>query len=166
MAGAESRIVRIVDLLLLVAQRVAEVSLGIMAIVMAIDVVGRYLFNRPLNGSDEFIGSLLLLVFFAGIPLATRTGEHVTIDLVTSALTERAQRWQQAAGNLIAAGISLLLMAAAWRKASELARHGDVSLVMGIPQAPLYYFASTMLALNVLVILAVIVLSSRRAKDA
>lgn len=166
MASDENRGMRVVDFLLLIVQRIAEISLAFMALVMVTDVIGRYLFNRPLNGSDEIIGALVLLVFFAAVPLATRTGDHVTIDLVTSALSEDAKRWQQAAGNLIAAGISLLLMAAAWMKASELARYGDVSLVMGIPLAPLYFFASAMLGFNVLVILAVTVLSFRSAKDA
>src|SRR6266581_350587 len=46
------------------------------------DVVGRYIFNWPIRGAFEITELLLLALIFAGLPLASRADEHVTLDFI------------------------------------------------------------------------------------
>ena len=57
----------------------AFLLLGLM-LLTAVDVVSRYVFNWPLRGAFELTELGLLVLIFAGLPLASRRGEHVTLD--------------------------------------------------------------------------------------
>src|SRR5262245_64287750 len=46
------------------------------------DVVGRYIFNWPIRGAFEITELLLLTLIFAGLPLASRADEGVTLDFL------------------------------------------------------------------------------------
>src|SRR4249920_4144256 len=56
------------------------------------DVIGRYVFNWPLRGAFEITELLLLTLIFAGLPLASRADEHVTLDFIDMTLSERGRR--------------------------------------------------------------------------
>ena len=80
-------------------ERRADAVLGIAAsaILMAmmcltfVDVVARYVFNRPLRGGFEITELLLLVLIFAGLPLVSHADEHVTMDFIDRLLGERAK---------------------------------------------------------------------------
>src|SRR5215467_3054674 len=55
------------------------------------EVVGRYVFNRPIRGAFEITELLLLTLIFAGLPLASRADEHVTLDFIDMVLSSRSQ---------------------------------------------------------------------------
>ena len=63
----------------------AMLLFGLMALTTA-DVIGRYIFNWPLRGAFEITELLLLTLIFAGLPLASRADEHVTLDFIDMAL--------------------------------------------------------------------------------
>jgi TRAP-type C4-dicarboxylate transport system permease small subunit len=47
-----------------------------------VDVVARYVFNRPISGAFEVTELLLLVLIFAGLPLVSHADEHVTMEQV------------------------------------------------------------------------------------
>src|SRR5215467_6819562 len=55
------------------------------------DVIGRYIFNWPIRGAFEITELLLLTLIFAGLPLASRADEHVTLDFIDMLLSSRSQ---------------------------------------------------------------------------
>jgi hypothetical protein len=59
----------------------AVLLFGLMMLTTA-DVIGRYIFNWPLRGAFEITELLMLALIFAGLPLASRTDEHVTLDFI------------------------------------------------------------------------------------
>ena len=59
----------------------AVLLFGLMMLTTA-DVIGRYIFNWPLRGAFEITELLLLTLIFAGLPLASRADEHVTLDFI------------------------------------------------------------------------------------
>ena len=61
-----------------------------------VDVVLRYLFNAPIHGAFPIMGFLLGLVVFTSLPLITRDGRHITVDLFERHYTGRfgvATQW-------------------------------------------------------------------------
>src|SRR5258707_10984481 len=58
----------------------AAVMLFLM-LLTCVDVVGRYFLNKPLTGGFELTEVLLASLIFAGLPLVTLRGDHITVDL-------------------------------------------------------------------------------------
>ncbi|MBW2063488.1 MAG: TRAP transporter large permease subunit [Deltaproteobacteria bacterium] len=75
--------------------------LAMMMLVTTVDVFSRFLFNLPVTGSIEITGFLLVATIMLGIPYAAAKKQHVTIDIVTSKLSERS--------NLVLNSITLLV---------------------------------------------------------
>ncbi|MBL8376255.1 MAG: TRAP transporter small permease [Burkholderiales bacterium] len=127
----------------------------LMMAVTVVDVVGRYFLDRPLKGSAEATEFLLACLVFAGIPIAAATGEHIRIDLLDHMLPRTLLRWQRVFGSLVAA---LVIGFVAWRlllRGNELARLGDRSSHLDLPNAPFAWFMAAMAALAVIVFLSV-----------
>src|SRR5215471_17352556 len=76
------------------------------------DVIGRYIFNWPIRGAFEVTELLLLTLIFAGLPLASRADEHVTLDFIDMILGEGSRLLLRRLVDLIC---GLLFLGLAWR---------------------------------------------------
>jgi TRAP-type C4-dicarboxylate transport system permease small subunit len=113
-----------------------------------IDVVSRYLFNWPLRGAFEITELLLLTLIFAGLPLASRAGEHVTLDFIDRALATAGRRLLRRFMDLICGAIILGLAWRVWIKAGKIAAYGDTTEVLRLPVGPFVYFMAVMVAVT------------------
>jgi TRAP-type C4-dicarboxylate transport system permease small subunit len=140
-------------------ERRADAVLGIAAsailfclmVLTFCDVVGRYLFNRPVRGAFELTELGLVVLIFAGLPLVSRANEHVTMDFIDKMVGERGLRLLECAVDAICALIMFFL---AWQvriKAHKIASYGDTTDVLGVPVGPFVYFMAVMVALTGLV---------------
>ena len=65
--------------------------LAVMMIIITLDVILRYFFNSPIDGSLELIRFVLVLTVLLAIPYTTVRKQHVAIDIVTSKLSEKTR---------------------------------------------------------------------------
>jgi len=84
--------------------------LGAMA-TMVITVAGAA-FGSPLLGDSEIVEMLGGIAVFAFLPYCHLRGANVLVDFFTKPLPERAQRWLDAAMNVVFAAVVVIL---AWR---------------------------------------------------
>lgn len=126
---------------------------GLMALTTA-DVIGRYFFNWPLRGAFEITELLLLTLIFAGLPLASRVDEHVTLDFVDKLLDRKGRLFLRRAVDLVCGLIILGLAWRVWVKAGTIAGYGDTTDVLRVPVAPFVYFMTIMVAVTGVVHLA------------
>jgi TRAP-type transport system small permease protein len=125
----------------------AVLLFGLMGLTTA-DVISRYIFNWPLRGAFEITELLLLALIFAGLPLASRADEHVTLDFIDMILTERGRQLLRRLVDLVC---GILFLALAWRvliKAGKIAGYGDTTDVLRIQVAPFVYFMAAMVAIT------------------
>ena len=73
---------------------VAAVMIFSMAGLTFLDVLGRYVFSAPIQGTFEIVGLLLGVVTFAALPLVTHSRTHITVDLFDSFIRGKF-RWVQ-----------------------------------------------------------------------
>jgi TRAP-type transport system small permease protein len=128
----------------------AVLLLGLVMITTA-DVIGRYIFNRPLRGAFEITELLLLTLIFAGLPLASRADEHVTLDFIDAAFGPRGRRLLRRVVDLVC---GVIILGLAWRvfiKAGKIAGYGDTTEVLRIPVGPFVYFMALMVAITAVV---------------
>jgi TRAP-type C4-dicarboxylate transport system permease small subunit len=131
----------------------ALLLLGLM-LLTTVDVVSRYIFNWPLRGAFEITELLLLTLIFAGLPLASRAGEHVTLDFIDRPLTPWGRRLLRRLIDLLCGAIILGLAWRVWVKAEKIAAYGDTTEVLRLPISPFVYVMALMVAITGVVHLA------------
>jgi TRAP-type C4-dicarboxylate transport system permease small subunit len=145
----------------------ASALLLVMMALTFIDVVARYLFNRPIRGAFEVTELILLVLIFAGLPLVSHGDEHVTMDFIDRMLPPRAVR---ALIRIVHALVAALFFFLTWQmfvKAGRIAAYGDTTDVLRIAIAPFVYFMVAMILLTALVhVFKVFVPGTRRASQA
>jgi TRAP-type C4-dicarboxylate transport system permease small subunit len=136
-------------------ERRADAALGVAAsaILMSmmcltfVDVVARYVFNRPLRGGFEITELLLLVLIFAGLPLVSHADEHVTMDFIDRLLPERGRRALARAVHVLVAALMFFMTWQVWIKAGRISSYGDATDVLRILYGPFVYFMAGMIAL-------------------
>ena len=136
-------------------KRRADLLLGVVASAVlfammgltVVDVVARYVFNRPLRGAFEVTELMLLVLIFAGLPLVSFSDEHATMDFVDRLLGPRAQRWLERGVQLVNGAFMLFLAWLVWLKANRIWGYRDTTDVLRILYGPFVYFMAITLAL-------------------
>ena len=125
-----------------------------MMVLTFVDVVGRYIFASPLPGAKELTEILMGFLVFAAAPLVTADRGHITTALFESVLPKLVIRWRNV---LIAVLVAIARAVLAWRlwiQAGLVLELKTGTPLLGVPIAPIVYFASVTSALCVLIVLA------------
>jgi TRAP-type C4-dicarboxylate transport system permease small subunit len=129
----------------------AAILLFCLMMLTTVDVVGRYIFNWPIRGAFETTELLLLTLIFAGLPLASRADEHVTLDFIDMVLSDRGRLLLRRFIDLVCGLLFLGLAYRVWIKADKIAGYGDTTEVLRVPVGPFVYFMAIMIAVTGLV---------------
>lgn len=127
---------------------VAALLLFALMMLTTVDVVSRYIFNWPLRGGFEITELLLLSLIFAGLPLASRAGEHVTLDFIEHTLRQAGRRRLRRLIDLVCGLVVLGLAWRVWAKAGKIAAYGDTTEVLRLPVGPFVYGMALMVAVT------------------
>jgi TRAP-type C4-dicarboxylate transport system permease small subunit len=130
--------------------------LFLMMFVTAVDVVGRYVFNKPLNGGFEVTEMMLAALIYCGLPLVSKRREHIVIDTFDPLMSARVKRTLDVLAELVCSltlgGIGYLI----FRRAARVAEYGDTTNVLKLPLAPVAYVMGTMIIVACLIHLSLI----------
>jgi TRAP-type C4-dicarboxylate transport system permease small subunit len=120
-------------------------------LVTFVDVVARYLFNRPIRGAFEVTELLLLVLIFAGLPLVSHADEHVTMDFIDRMLPARVLPVLMRGVHALVAAVFFFLTWQVLIKAERITGYGDTTDVLRIAVGPFVYFMAAMIGLTGLV---------------
>ena len=125
----------------------ASAILFAMMLLTTVDVVARYVFNRPLRGAFEVTELLLVVLIFAGLPLVSFSNEHALMDFIDRMLGGRALRRLERGVQVLNAAFMVLLAWLVWLKADRIWAYRDATDVLRILYGPFVYFMALALAL-------------------
>ena len=135
---------------------VSATVLFAMMLVTAIDVAGRYVFNRPLAGGFELTEMMLAALIYCGLPLVSKRREHIVIDTFDPFMARSLKRALDMIGEVVCTlaigGIGWLI----FRRAARVADYGDTTAVLKLPLAPVAYLMATMLVVTAVIHLTLI----------
>jgi len=69
-----------------------SIAMCLMAIIVTIDVTGRFLFNKPLRGGIEIVEELMVCVIFLLLAYVTETEKHIKVDIFISLIEQKVPR--------------------------------------------------------------------------
>ena len=137
-------------------KRRAELLLGVaasailfaMMVLTFVDVVLRYVFNRPIASAFELTELMLVVLIFAGLPLVSLADEHAVMDFVDRLLGPRGQRFVVAMIHGLSAAFMFLLTWLVWLKADKVWAYRDATDVLRVVYGPFVYFMAVMIGLT------------------
>jgi TRAP-type C4-dicarboxylate transport system permease small subunit len=91
---------------------------------------------------------MLLTLIFAGLPLASRADEHVTLDFIDILLGDNGRLLLRRFVDLVCGLLFLGLAWRVWIKAGKIAGYGDTTEVLRVPVGPFVYFMAVMVAIT------------------
>lgn len=117
-----------------------------------VDVVMRYVFNRPFSGSVEVTEFAMAMIVFLAMPYTGWVGAHISVDLFEKYLDRPSLRYLPSAISFIGAALFALI---AWRVVLEAAATvNQTSNMLRMPHYP-FRFAVAACSLLFAVVLAV-----------
>lgn len=135
---------------------VSATVLFLMMMITTIDVIGRYLFNKPLAGGFEVTEMMLAALIYCGLPMVSQRREHIVIDTFDPWMSARVKRGLDILAEVICSltlgGIGYLI----FRRAARVAEYGDTTSVLQWPLAPVAYLMGTMIVVACLIHLSLI----------
>ena len=135
--------------------------LFLMMMITAVDVIGRYVFNKPLTGGFEITEMLLAALIYCGLPLVSQRREHIVIDTFDPLMSARVKRALDVLAEIVCSitlgGIGYLI----FRRAARVAEYGDTTSVLKLPLAPVAYLMGTMIVIACLIHLSLIFVPHR-----
>lgn len=116
------------------------------------DVIARYVFNAPIQGAFELTEVLLVCLIFCAMPLTTRIGGHVEVEL-----WEPASRFGNGLRLVLASFCGLLVFGVLAYQLNEHAHrldsYGSVTNSLNIPLSYVAYVAAACSAVSALAVL-------------
>jgi len=121
---------------------IAGIAVILMMVQITIDVIGKYLYNLPIPATIAIVSNYyMVVVAFLPLALAERRNSHISVELVTDLLPQRAQRHIFSWTHLYSAVVFAFLTYAGWREATT--KHAISAFIIEhgqrIPTWPSYY---------------------------
>lgn len=142
------------------AERLVEglvaLALLLMMVITVLDVIGRYVINRPLPGATELVQYAMVSAIFIALPLITARREHISVSLIDGLFGARGRRWHRATIAAISAVVLVFVSWKLWEHARMLATNRDVIGFLNLPVAPAAFLAGVLAGVTVLVLIAMV----------
>jgi len=139
--------------LIRILEWIMGVAIFAMMMLTFVDVIGRYLLNKPVPGAAEFISFLLAVSLFSGLAIVSGENRHISVTLFQSALDRRIKRLR----TIVVRGFSVLTMtliaAELFRHASRMIEFSRSTIVLDWPLWPMVLLMATASAIAVLLMI-------------
>lgn len=122
-----------------------------MMMLTAVDVVGRYLLNRPVPGAFEVTEMMLAALIYCGLPLVSQRREHIVIDTFDYLMSRRVKRGLDMTAEVLCSATLFGLAWLVFGRAARVAQYGDTTTVLKLPLAPVAYLMAAMLLVGAII---------------
>jgi len=111
----------------------ATIMLLAIVVINGVNVIGRYMFNRPMETADELMIFLLTAAVFFCLPRCTFENEHIRMDLIRSHVSGWARRVWDLLIELLHLAMMILVLYVGIPTIAKLFSWGQVSDAAKVP---------------------------------
>ncbi len=140
----------------------AALILFCMMALACVDVIGRYILNKPVQGAFELTEMMLAGLIFAGLPLVTLEQGHVTVDVLDPVTPDALLRLQHVIASLIAMVATAYLTWRLWLRGASMLAAGETTAQLKFTLAYLTFTMSVLMGLTALAFLVLVFRRPRR----
>lgn len=157
---------QLVNVLHKINRWVAYISVAIlllMVLFVAVDVIGRYLFNKPILGGMEIQELMMVVIIFLALGITTHDKQHVFVELLVIRLKGRTLGIVKSIGLLLTfIFVALLVWQTLKNGISDMTSEAPtITPTLSIPIAPFIFVATTGLFFMALEFLIELVINLR-----
>ncbi|WP_020395175.1 TRAP transporter small permease [Thiolinea disciformis] len=132
---------------------IAGSALTLMMIITCIDVIGRYVFNKPLVGGVELIEVLLGVMIFMALPVISWRNEQVVVDILDPFVPHHVSFVRNVLFNVVTAIALIVIGMRIWELGARASSHGEVTEYLHLPVGMVISFFGVMCWFTALVLL-------------
>jgi TRAP-type C4-dicarboxylate transport system permease small subunit len=113
---------------------IGAVTLGIMMFFSIVDICGRYFFNKPIEGTVEVVGLLVVIVGCLGLGYCQLLKGNISIDIVVSRFTPRGRAILNICSYIMSVAICVIVTWQVWLRSSDYMHKiiGGETITLGI----------------------------------
>jgi TRAP-type transport system small permease protein len=109
------------------------IVLGFMALLITLDVLGRWLFRTPITGAVELVGNGLSILIFLSLAVTHTHKDHVVVDFVIEKLPQKVQAIFDSIINVVIFIIMFLMSTSIFIYANRLYQTNTITGDLEIP---------------------------------
>ncbi len=122
---------------------ISGISLFAMALLTFFDVFGRYVFNKPIKGTQEIVELMMVIVVYYGLAYATHLRKHITVDALLINFSMPVQSTINGLTSLLCIFVSAPIAVRLTVKGMAIMSKTNVATgTLGIQLAPFYIIAA------------------------
>jgi len=125
----------------------------IMMLMVVVDVVMRFVLNKPILGSVELASYMLSIIAFTAIPFVESEEEHIVIPLLFDRFPKKVRLFVNTLVSVIGLGLLVLIGLASYLLAAEYLHRGKVTQVLSIPLYPFVFIAALCISLYAIILI-------------
>ena len=133
----------------------ASVTLFTLMLITCVDVVGRYIFNKPLVGSTELTEIAVGIIVFAVFPIISWRREHVVVDILDNFISPLFDLIRSFLINIVSAIALYFLGQRIIVLGNRSLGYGEVSEYLAIPTGWMINYIGTMCWLTAILLITV-----------
>jgi TRAP-type C4-dicarboxylate transport system permease small subunit len=139
MIGIFLRITKIINRAMSV---IAMIVLVVMVLLTTIDVLGRYLFNKPVQGTFELTEIMLASIVFCSLAFCQFGKGHIAVDIVVSRFSQKVQKAIQTFNYIITIFVLGMIAIMSFENGMMIKESQDVTMILEIPIYPFIFLVS------------------------
>ncbi len=109
------------------------------AVLVTLDVLLRALFSKPISGTSEYVGYIMILASFFGLGLCTMDRSHLKVDLIVQNLPAKVQHVIDAVNDVVVCAVGCIMTYAAFNQGAVTFGLKTRGMFSGVPNWPFYY---------------------------
>ncbi|MEM9843313.1 MAG: TRAP transporter small permease [Pseudomonadota bacterium] len=115
-------------------------------------LIMRKALNSPIVGAEDLLILALVVIVALSIPLGSRTGAHIEIEVLESRMSAAFAKWSLVAMKVIGAALLAVMAWRLWHAGGTAAKFGETTQQLLISFGPFYYLLSISILIYTVVI--------------
>lgn len=136
--GSHNVIGKINGRLIAVLSSIQVVAIIFAAFMVTIDVLLRAIFSKPISGTSEYVGFVMILASFFGLGACTADRSHLKVDLLVQMLSQKAQIINDMINAVLVAGVASIMLYASVNQGIITFGLKTKGAFSGVPNWPFY----------------------------
>ena len=116
-------------------------------------LIMRKALNSPITGAEDLLLLSLVVIVALSIPLGSRTGAHIEIEVLESYMSKGFAKWSMILVKLLGTVLLATMSWRLWHAGQSADRFGETTQQLLISYEPFYYMLSVSIALYAAVLL-------------